>query len=205
MTPSVSGSIPGGRTGVCRWGLYVSRRNADLTDGRQGPGAQGTQQLRCAQASLLRHDRFVGFDGGDPLTQIDQPAGAGCRRHSLRDDFQPCRRRPSLLELILQAELPGRAGQKIAQAFHAAGPGLRIVVAGARTRFSPPRFAIAPPLRRAGHASPSTTLAPPSPSGTTRHGRAWRRRSASMSSGSVVVMSAWGSSAMRRTRCPRRA
>ena len=95
---------------------------------------------------------------------------------------------------------PGRSGQEIGEAFHAPWLLVGIAIPGPPARTGVARW----PSRRPGHAEPSTICAPAS-SGTTRHGRACRRRSGSMSLGSVVVMRAWGSSAMRRTRCPRRA
>ena len=114
------------------------------------------------------------------------PAAAGTRSATMSDQAVAAL---SLLELLLQTELTSGVGQQVAEPLHASGLCVGIAVPAAAPG-------------RVRHRSPSSIRAPPSPFGTTRHGCARRRRSASMSSGSVVVISAWGSSAMRRTRWP---
>ena len=189
----------------------MARGHAELTDGGPAVGAEGGAAARASgdgspgrrSARRPRWSRRPGAGRSDG-TLRRPPARARPR------SAQPGRGRPSLLELLLQAELAGGAGQQIGEPLHAraasrrgsrssaaAGPARAVPRArgGVRRSASGPRHA------RALH-DPAPR---PSRPGTTRHGRAWRRRSGSMSSGSVVVMKAWGSSAMRRTRWPRRA
>src|ERR1035437_6407395 len=70
----LSDLIPDGRTGVCRWGLYVSRANPELTDGCPSRGAQGGKKLGGAQSYLLSHDRLVRLDGSRAVAEAYQAA-----------------------------------------------------------------------------------------------------------------------------------
>src|SRR5271157_4478829 len=103
-----------------RWGLYVSRRDTELTDGSGGSLTQRGKQLERAEPYLLSHDRLVSLDGRHTLTQVDQTARPGGCRQALRHYFEPRRRGPGLLELVLQTELAGGLGQQVGEPLHAA-------------------------------------------------------------------------------------
>jgi len=99
----------------------VSRRDTELKDRRPGRCAEGGQELRGAQADLLRHDRGIRFDGRHAVAELRQTAGTGGRGDALSHDVQPGRCRSGLFQLLLEAELPGRMGQQIAETFDAMG------------------------------------------------------------------------------------
>lgn len=83
----------------------MSRRYPELTDGGPDCAAKAGQKFGPPQADLLGHDWLVSLYRGDAMTQVGQPGPVyGCR-DTLLDETEPCRGRPGLIELVLQAEL----------------------------------------------------------------------------------------------------
>ncbi len=113
-----SGRIPGGRAGVRRWGLYVARGQADLTDGGPDVGAESGQQFGRPKTDLLSDYRHVGLDRRHALAKIGQTARSDGRRDAIGNDPIPGqgRVRPG------PAGLPGRTRERFAAAGRRAAP-----------------------------------------------------------------------------------
>ena len=179
----------------------MARDDPELTDGGSDPVTQSRQEFRRSKTDFLSHYRLVCLDDRGASVEPRQATRSGCGRYSLGNDFLPGGGGPCLFQLILEPEVASGARQKIGQSLHAADRLALRIGAGELSRFLT-RFRVSLTVSAAAIAGsqrspsglvqlpPSTTVASPAAVGTTRHGRALRRRSASMSAGSVVVMRA---------------
>ena len=134
--------------------------------------------LWCSRSSCATIGR-VGLDVQGEALQARHPTGAGDRRHPLGDDRLERRHRLRAPQLLVQAEGARRVRDQVAEADHR-------------------------PLAGGHDGTPAARSVAPPASAVTSQLVATARRAGSRSSGVVVVMNAWGSAAIRRTRWARR-
>ena len=171
--------------------------------GRRRPGARGPrrrrrrrgergEQLRAAEAELLGDDRRVGLD--DDREAVDPDRRGRRRRPPGRARRRAGRRSPSPATGAARPRGRGRARRRAAG--RRSGPSAR----AGRSCPGPADPAAGASGRR---RRPIVGAAPP-PRGTTSQAVAAATSAGSRSSSVVVVTNAWGSAAIRRTRCDRR-
>jgi len=88
-------------------GLYVPRDNPDLTERSPDTTPKRGQQFGSAQPDLLSHYRLVGLDRRGASVEGDQTARTSGRGNPLGHYYQPCRRGPGLLKLVLEPVFAG--------------------------------------------------------------------------------------------------
>ena len=188
-----------------RGGRSAARRGRRIIRGAPRPAAirprspsgsrgEGGEQLLGPQPELLADDRRVASTRSVPSrAQAHRPAPAG-RAARARRRALPGGGGPGQAQLLLEAEAPRRLGQQVADP-------ARLAPARDRSSSSGRAGARVPAHRpRPDEPGPERGVrdAPPRPS-------PMARSAGSRSSSVVVVMRAWGSAAIRRTRWLRRA